>query len=483
MGGVNLNYHYFIGRTDIFGHSWRIDNLLSDGFVSDEFEIYQSFPLWHILCAIFYKVSHIQFPAYKTAFFLNGITYSLLMVAIYLLLNTIFHNEKLSLLGALVASINPDVIFYGMYSIPRSFVSFLEVILLLLLVARATPGKIILAVILTQAMVIYHPASMPFILLLLLLLLLTHIAYSLENRSYLLSSNYFIFAICITFMYWAFYAERLFQTLIASFVRPAPAGAITESIIQTPLNELFNYLQFIPLLIFIIIGALWVLRAKKIPGLAKIICLLGLLSPIFTFPGPGLLLNKLAAMNFERFGEYSFIFICIAAAAGLYCLFMAPHTKTKTLTIILFSVMAFLSISNDFTASDNPLIKRPFYTYYLTEEECLAFDHIASRASGFVMSDYITSRYLLASKHKTKAHILEVDQQQMTFLRESERDILLIRNGELNKRPLMLYSCTDPFQLNPSWRSLDYYYSDLNLWGNLPSYNKIYESNGVTGYI
>lgn len=193
------------------------------------------------------------------------------MVAIYLLLNTIFHNEKLSLLGALVASINPDVIFYGMYSIPRSFVSFLEVILLLLLVARATPGKIILAVILTQAMVIYHPASMPFILLLLLLLLLTHIAYSLENRSYLLSSNYFIFAICITFMYWAFYAERLFQTLIASFVRPAPAGAITESIIQTPLNELFNYLQFIPLLIFIIIGALWVLRAKKIPGLAKII--------------------------------------------------------------------------------------------------------------------------------------------------------------------------------------------------------------------
>ncbi len=481
--GANLKYYFFIGRTDLFGHTWMTSNLLNDGFVSNEFEIYKAFPLWHILCAIFNKISSIEFPVYKTAFFLNGIIYSLMMVGTYLVLDKIFHNDKISLLGALFASINPDVIFYGMYSIPRSVVSFLEVILLLLLVARATPKKIILSIVLTFALVVYHPASMPFILVLLLILLLVQKAYSLDNLGHLLSPHYFTFAICLTILYWAFYAERLFRTLITSLLTPAPAGVLTKSIIQTPFNELFNYLQFTPLLIFIIIGSLWILRSEKVSGLGKIIPLLGLLSPIFTFPGPSLLLNKLAAMNFARFGEYSYIFICISAAIGLYCLFYNSNTKIKTATIILFSIMAFLSISNDFTASDNPLIKRPFYTFYLTEQECLAFDHLASCTSGYIMSDYITSRYLLASPYKTKAHILEVDQQKMMFLRQSEKDILLIRNGELKKRPLMLYSAsTGPFQFKPSWKSMDYYYRDLALWDYLKKYNKIYESDGVAGY-
>jgi hypothetical protein len=482
--GVNLKYHYFIGRTDLFGHTWLIDNLLNDGFIGNEFEIYKAFPLWHVLCATFIKISGIWLPIHKTAFFLNGIIYSLMTAGIYLVLNKILHNNKIALLGALLASLNPDVIFYGMYSIPRSVVSFLEVILILLLVVRATPGKIILSVILTLAMVVYHPASMPFILLLLLLLLLIHKTYSLENRGYLLSLNYFIFAICITLSYWAFYAERLFRTLIASFVTPAPKGILTKSIVQTPIPEFFNYLQFTPLLIFMIIGSLWILRSEKVPGLGKIISLLGLLSPIFTFPGPSLLLNRLAAMNLARFGEYSFIFICVPAAAGLYCLFYScTNRKIKTATIILFAMMAFLSISNDFTASDKPLMKRPFYTYYLTEQECTAFDHLASCASGFIMSDYVTIRYLLASQYQTKAHILEANLQNMVFLRQSEQDIILIRNEELKKRPLLLYSCTGPFQFQPTWRTLDYYYQDMTLWSDLKKLNKIYESDEVTGFI
>lgn len=482
--GVNLNYYYFIGRTDLFGHTWRINILINDGFVNNKFDTYKSFPLWHIFCAVFYQISNTALSTYKLAFFINGIIYSMLTVGTYLLLNKLFHHEKISLLGALFTCINPDVIFYGMYSIPRSVVSFLEVILFLSLVDRATPEKIILSIVLTMALVIYHPASMPFILLLLLILLCLHKAFSLEKPSHLLSSNYLIIAICVTITYWAFFAEGLFRTLISSFIRPAPENIITKSIIQTPLHEFINYLQFTPLLIFIIIGSLWVLRSKKISGLGKIIVLLGLVSPVFTFPGPSLLIEKLAAMNFERFGEYSFIFICIAAAIGLFHLFRCSDTKLKTTAIVLFAIMAFLSISNDFTASDNPLVKRPFYTFYLTEQECNAFDQLASFTSSYVMSDYITSRYLLASPYKTKAHILEVDQEKLKFLRQSEKDIILIRHAELKKRPLMLYtSMAGSFELEPSWKTMDYYYQDLALWDDLKNYHKIYESDGVAGYI
>ena len=146
--------------------------------------------------------------------------------------------------------------------------------------------------------------------------------------------------------------------------------------------------------------------------------------------------------------------------------------------------MAFLSISNDFNASDNPLIKRPFYTFYLTEEETASFKNIPNITEGYVMSDYITTRYLMDSPFESKSQLLEVDRENMSFLRNSNHDILLIRQQELNKRPLKLYSSEiDKFKLNPGWvTSLDYYYNDLPLWNNLENYSKIYNSGSVAGF-
>ncbi|NQE52171.1 hypothetical protein C5S29_01160 [ANME-1 cluster archaeon GoMg3.2] len=158
----------------------------------------------------------------------------------------------------------------------------------------------------------------------------------------------------------------------------------------------------------------------------------------------------------------------------------------KTLVILLFVIMCFLSISNDFIASDNPLVKRPFYTYYLTEEETVAFDHVAKITVGYLMSDYATCRYLMFSPYEFKYHILEIDKENMKFLRNNSDEVILIREQELSKRPLKLYSSkTDKFKLKPSWSSgtaFDYYYHDLSLWNTLERYNKLYDSGGVGGF-
>ena len=77
--GTTLNYNYFSGRTDVFGHSWMIENLISYGFINEVFEIYQSFPLWHILCSIVYMMIGISAPVHKIMFFTNGLIYSFMI--------------------------------------------------------------------------------------------------------------------------------------------------------------------------------------------------------------------------------------------------------------------------------------------------------------------------------------------------------------------------------------------------------------------
>jgi hypothetical protein len=147
--------------------------------------------------------------------------------------------------------------------------------------------------------------------------------------------------------------------------------------------------------------------------------------------------------------------------------------------------MSFLSISNDFIASDNPLVKRPFYTYYLTDEEIISFYNIAAKTKGYMMSDYVTSNFIFNSPYILKEHILEVDAKNLTLLRNSNEDTILIRSGELEKRPLYLYSSLDGrLSLEPNLvSSCEYYYHDMLLWKSLDSYNQIFESNQVKGFI
>jgi len=480
--GVGLKYEYFIGRTDILGHSWLIKNLTDYGHIGNVFDIYQPFPLWHILCSISTLISNNLFPIHKLMFLLNGITYVFIIIVIYLIVKFLACN-KIALLSTLFACFNPELIIYGMYSIPRSVISFIEIFLIYLLLTRSkNPLNILIITVATFAIVIYHTASMPFVALILISFYIMQRVYKVGKSDSLVGFNYLLLAAVITLMYWIFYGQRIFRAVIVNLFTPAPSGILTKSIVYTPLSELFNYLQYTPLLFFVICGVLWILIAKKITPLAKIFFTLGIIFAFITFPGPALLLNKLMGnFNLDRFGEYSFLFICMAGAAGLYALFYKVAKLFKVLIVVSFFLMAFLSISNDFTASDNPLIKRPFYTFYLTKEETIALNRLALKTEGYIMSDYITCRYLESSSHADKVHLLEVNPEENNFLLNNSDDIILIRKGELSKRPLKLFTSTNgEFKTKPSWAaSMDYYYIEHPLWEKLKFYNNIYDSNAV----
>lgn len=482
--GVTLKYHFFIGRTDIFFHSRLIENLLEIGYINQNFDVYEAFPLWHILSSFIYQIMNLSVIPSKVMFITNGLIYGCLVLIIYLVSSKIL-TKKIALLSALFMCFNNDAIFYGMYSIPRSVVFFLEGLLILLLIQRKTYLNLALCVLVTIGLIIYHTASMPFIILILTFYWIVQKVYNINNAERSVNFNFILLLFVLTVTYWMYAGVEVFNSIAKNLVGEAPIGILTKSIVETPLQELFNYLQYSPLLLFVILGVLWGLSTSKLKGIAKVFLMMGLLLVPVTFPGPALLLNKLAGnFNLGRFAEYSFLFICIAGATGLYILFYKLKTKYKISVMILFFIMALLTVSNDFTASDAPLLKRPFYTFYLSEEENTSLERVAQMAEGYLMSDYISCRYLENSHFSSKMHILEVDPRQQKFLKSSRGDIIFIRESELTKRPLKLFtSPNDKFYFQPSLGdTLDYYNHDLPLWNTLESYNTIYDSGGVKGF-
>ena len=144
----------------------------------------------------------------------------------------------------------------------------------------------------------------------------------------------------MTLIYWLYYATELFESLVGLSLRSAPTGTMTKAIVYTPLSELFNYLQYSPLLLFVIIGFFATLQSKKISTLGKIFCIFGLFAVSVTFPGPSLLLNRLSHnLNLIRFGEYTFLFIGLTGAIGFNEIYNKSKKYAKIFTIKLFIAM------------------------------------------------------------------------------------------------------------------------------------------------
>jgi hypothetical protein len=482
--GVTLKYYFFVGRTDVFFHSWLIQNLLDTGHINLTFDNYEAFPLWHILSSYIYQIMNYSIMPVKIMFITNGLIYGCLVLTIYLVASKIL-NSRIALLSALLMCFNTDAIFYGMYSIPRSVVIFLEGLLIVLLMQPKTHFNIVLRILIIIGLIMYHTASMPFIILILALFYMLEGVHDVGKAERPVNLNFLLLIFVTTLTYWMYPGVKVFNSVAQNLLSQAPTGILTKSIVITPLQELFNYLQYSPLLLFVILGTMWGLRSTKLKGVARIFLMMGLLLVPVTFPGPALLLNKLAGdFNFARFAEYSFIFISIAGATGLYILFYKLKTKYKISVIILFFLMAFLAVSNDFTASDSPLIKRPFYTFYYSEEENISIKRVAQISEGYLMSDYISCRYLESSALADKSHVLEVDSKRQEFLKGSREDIIFLRKDELIKRPLKLFTSPNgKFIFKPTiGENLDYYYQDSSLWNTLENYNTIYDSGGVKAF-
>lgn len=484
--GVNLNYFFSIERTDSFFHSWMIQILVEEGTINENFNLYRSFPLWHILCAAIYKITALDTTFYKAMYLINGVIFAAIPPGTYILARKLFTEEKIALLAALFVSFYPDVLKYGIAALARSPISFLGILLVITLLYHRSFAATLMAIALTVSIIVFHTVSIPFVLVVLAVLYLLQRTYGAINEHKVADIDYMAFAVAAMLAYWMYISLNLFETLIGNIMASAPEEITATGVFLAPLNELFNYLQYSPLLFFLLIGTLEALKKDHISHTAKAVCMAALLFTIFSFPGPSLLITKLGGnFNIDRFGEYVFFLIVLAVSLGFYTIYARSKKPLKSTLILIFMILVFLSVSNDFIASDNPLVKRPFYTFYLTEEEVSGFDHAGNTSRGFVMSDFVTYRYMETTPYRERGHMLEVDPNSLIFLRGGPSDLILIRKGELEGRPLRLLISEEGFIKRPSMRSaLEYYYSDNEqLWSSLEDYNRIYDSSSITTYI
>jgi len=485
LWGVTLNYHFYISRTDPLAHVWFISELIDMGRVTEAiFGDYEAFPLWHILVSITYQLSGFYAPIHKVMFFVNGMVYAFIIVVTYLIGKKLFENRRDSLIITLFVCVFPPVISYGMGSIARSVIPIFLLLIIYLLIREKNYSNGYLLILLTIATVIYHHASAPFILLIFGLIYLLQYVNNSSIDTNIIDVKYLVTAFIFTLSYWIYASDFIFNEIIKHLVRPGYEKSFAQGVTTIPLSEVINYLQYSPIIFFTVVGILYILDREKVSQQLQWFCLLGAFFLLISIPGPLLLIEKFTFnFNIGRMGTYTFFFICSVAAFGLIKVFSKLKGNYKYLVVIAFATMCFLCVSNDFNASDNPITKRPFYTFYLTEEETTAFRSVAEFDSpGYIFADYVATRYYSFSEFRSKSHILEMGASNNRILTSSKDDLVLIRIGEWHKRPLQFYSSQDSeFRSNPSWNRLMYFYLE-SYSDNLKALNTVYNSGNVVAH-
>ena len=484
--GVTLNYYFFIGRTDTLPHVWWAENLLQLGHVTDIFTVYEPFPLWHILCDSVYLITGITAPLFKVFFINSGLVYAILgILGMYLLVKKLANDERMALIAALFLSFNTTFVFYGMYSISRSIDMILFIVLMILLIDHDNKIKRWLAYGLSFAMIVYHTVSCLFVLVVLGLTYVIQKVFVKSKQNPIVTFRFLLIFVGMIVVYWAVNATNIIWTISDSLLQSSSgsSGLQTGSINNTPLTEVFNYSQYSIVILFILIGAMFILGQRSSDIKLKIIALLSLILIPLSYPGPLLLMNTLSSTaSIGRFEEYAFMFMVVISAAGFILLYRKHNKIINAFIIVLFVAMVFLSITSDFVASDNPLVKRPFYTDYLHEAEITGLDNVANFTGGYVMTDYVAARYLGSSPYQDKMHILEADSVNEKLLTGDSSDVIVIRDGELDIRPIKIYTTDRGFILGPSWNALDYYYKGDPVFASLGQRNLVYSSNYMSAY-
>jgi hypothetical protein len=378
----------------------------------------------------------------------------------------------------------PEVIYYALSSIPRGVIPLLTILLISLLLKKKTISTFIVLLTITVAIVFYHPVTAPFVILIITSIGVLQFFISEHKTEPFVTSSYLFLASTITIAYWIFRANDIFESIISSLASDVPSNISLDIISQSPIQELANYLAYSIIIAFINFGLFYSIKRKKETNSRLMsFIFMGAAISIFALPGPLLLVGGGEAETaILRFGLYASIVMSVTAAAGIAFL-IKSFKKGRLIAMILILAFCFLSISNDFNASDNPLIKRPaFYTFFMYEGELASIHFTEERSTGLILSDYVATRYLMNSNYSNKSHIMEVS-KSFKLLKSSDDDVLVIRENELKKRPLQLFVAnSESFELHSSWagRMSYFYYSDLK---NREGYSNIYSSEFIRAYV
>lgn len=498
---VTLKYDYFFGRTDVFPHHFFVNSLLSTNYVSGAFGEYQAFPLWHIHVA-FQNMLYDGVVDPLTIFYVTtGFVFALTTAAVYILATRFLFSQRTALAAALALCLNPFVLLYGMYSLPRSITSFLFVLVLLVLFFDDAKGAVLFVGLIT-GIAMFHTVSLPFIFAILACHYAVERLMALARESgsvsrYSLIPTWKLLAIpVVQFAYWAIADPRLISRIVNLLAENSftggsdPVGGLTAQFIEQPFNELVNYLPFSFIIFFVLFAVIQSPKVSRFSQRQQHVLITTLVLVTVSVPGPALLINLVSDVTPDmvfRFGHYTFPFIAIAVGVGIVSILKTrwpvggPSLKTAVVVLLVLSA-GFVTVSNDFVASDNPLVERDdFYTFYISESEIDSFNTITAHSTTAVTGDYITCRYV-DNPGEGSCEIIQADPVD-EVLHFPDDSVLVLRKGELEKRPLSIYPTPEPVADPPYSNNRESLGKESAVWNSLVEQNRIYDSSEVTGYV
>lgn len=430
---VTLHYDFFVGRTDLTAHISQTETIIETGQVV-QLGAYQSFPLWHVYTALSAQLFGGWVAPHTTLYLLCGVLFAASVPAMYSLSRRVYPDERAALLSALVMIAYPSYIFYGMYSISRSVTSVLFLFVLLTLVSAPSIEMRAVSLLLVVSIVLYHPVSIPFVAVILAIL---YVVERVLGTGTVVVDNFTLSVVAlITSVYWLYRAEyivvRLVEAVVGTFFGPTEETTPT-GVVVSPWAELANYVSYSFLLFFVLLGVLLCFRTGRQRITIASLSLVTVIMLPLSLPGPTLLLDSLVGLNVERFGHYTYMFLAFTGGIGLSELIDRSGIRLFLALLVVLSLFSFTAVSNDFVATDNPVIERPFYTYYLTDLERHSFEAIDTAYGGQIGADRPACRYITEIQ-RSNCDVITVEEGG--GLAHTDHRGVLIRESEFEKRPL-----------------------------------------------
>jgi len=496
---VSLNYHYFFGRTDVFPHDQFMTSLLSANTVTSTFGSYEPFPLFHIFIAFQEMALGGAIEPLTLFFVTTGVLFSLLPFVMYVLSRRFAFSQRVSLVAALSMVFNMFVILYGMYALPRSVTSFLVPFCLLLLGINDRRASVLYGGLLV-GIAAYHTVSLPFLFVIVCcwyvverLVALTNIRD--EPYSPVVDTWELLAIPVIQLAYWIATGSDIIPRLVGMALEQTnmsterEGAELATQFVAAPYSELLNYLVFGFIVFFVLFAVIQSHRVTDVSAKQQATLLTALLLAMVSVPGPALLVGAVSNITPDmlfRFGQYTYPFVMIAFAVGVVSLTKTAlpvggqKFKLAVVVLLVFS-SAFLAVSNDFVASDNPLAEREdTYSFHLTESEATSFGTIAGYAQQAVTGDYVACRYINNPIYGN-CGIIQADFAG-DRLHIPADSVFILRTGELERRPLSVYPTSEPVDDPPYSNNRESLSADSTAWSELTEHNRVYDSTEVTAY-
>ncbi|MFC7071773.1 hypothetical protein ACFQJ7_10020 [Halovenus rubra] len=476
---VTLKYYFYVGGTDPLAHAYLVESLLNTTEITNAFDIYESFPLYHIMVSSLSLAGGSYLPPRKWNVLFVGLVGVLGIFFIFLTVRWILTDWRYAAVATALLAINSIYIYYMIRAIPRSVMTVFTAFIIFSTLHSSRRLQLLIAFPII-VLVMYHTATVPYILSILCLLLLLQLVFS--HRDQATNTGRVIFFLGIgAISYWAFYAEELllafFSVLISTSVE-APGGGVSFNS-DTIVANLWNNLQYVGVISLAILGGIWSLREDELNWEGLTVILAGTILVALTFPGPLQFIEQLESLELRRWSEYTIPLVSIAASFGTIELY--DRLDSSQMRVVFFTfllVTAGLSVSNTLVAPENPIVEEPRHTPYLEKSEVDATVFAAQNSKNGVMADYVSFRYLQWSNYADKPHIMEVSSTN-EIQTGPQTGLVIIRQQELRKSGLKVYPLGEnSFTYKPTWRGggVLELYPDVQM--DSSAHNQIYD-NGI----